>query len=56
MNAHQLRDSGGKGWVRDWVSPTFHGVGGRGKDVSTVFHAINEFAKDKYSNYDLGRQ
>ena len=47
---------GRKGRVRDWVSPSFHGGGGGSKDVSTVFYAINEVGKDKYSNCDLDRQ
>ena len=34
---------------------SFHGGGRGGKDVRTVFYAINEVGKDKYSNYDLDR-
>jgi len=58
LNSQQLGESGGKGRVRDYVSPSFHGRGGRGKEVSRrpVFHAINESAKDKYNNCDLDRQ
>ena len=33
----------------------FHGGDRLGKDVTTVFYAINEVGKDKYSNYDLDR-
>ena len=33
----------------------FHGGDRLGKDVGTVFYAINEVGKDKYNNYDLDR-
>ena len=33
----------------------FHGGDRLGKDVRTVFYAINEVGKDKYSNYDSDR-
>ena len=44
--------------MRNQVSPSFHGGGGRAKKVrrGPVFHAINEVAKDKYNNCDLDRQ